>query len=396
MNNGTIIYIGGFELPNKNASASRVFANSKLFTNLGYQTVLIGIKKNSIINEITYSKIDEFDVWERSYPNGKLEWFKFMVSIKQVVSVIEKYNDVKAIICYNYHSFPFFLIRNYCRRHNIKMISDTTEWYTQSDNNYILRFIKAIDSNLRMKVLNKKVDALILSSHFLCNYYQNKKSVVIPTLIYTKEDVTPVYNLGESTRIIYAGTPFQLGKKLKNRSLAKDRLDIAIKLVYDALVSGQRNIFFDIYGLTKEQYLKVLPEDREIISVSNKFVRFFGKIDNNLLKMEIAKADFSILLRECNITSNSGFPTKFTESIKLNVPVITTKTSDLDRYLVEGKNGFFLDLESENYDLIKFITILSENNQQKNMLKDYCYQTNIFDFMKWKIDIENFFKKVGV
>ncbi|MBU1093001.1 MAG: glycosyltransferase [Firmicutes bacterium] len=396
MSNGTIIYIGGFELPNKNASANRVYANSMLFTNLGYKTVLIGIKKNSIKNEVTYSKIDEFDVWERTYPIGKLQWLKFMMSIKPVVKIIEKYSDVKAIICYNYHSLPFVRILRYCRKRNIKIISDTTEWYTQSDNNYILKSIKTIDSNLRMKVVNKKVDALILSSQFLSRYYKKNLSVVIPTLIYTKDDITPVYNSSEITRIIYAGTPFELGKKLNKRSLAKDRLDIAIKLVHNAFVIGKKDIVFDIYGLTKEQYLEVLPEDQEIVNVSCKYIRFHGKVDNFLLQKEIAEADFSILLRESNITSNSGFPTKFTESIKLNVPVITTKTSDLENYLVDGKNGFFLNLNSEDYDLNKFISILSQNNQQKNTLKDYCYQTNVFDYTKWEIDIEDFFKKVGV
>jgi len=395
MNNGTIIYIGGFELPNKNASANRVYANSKLFNNLGYRTVLIGIKKNSI-KEVSYSQIDEFDVWERVYPKGNFQWLKFMINIKEIVKIIKKYTDVKAIICYNYHSLPFLLIYKYFKKNNIKIISDTTEWYTQSNNNFIFKFIKSIDSNLRMKVINKRVNALILSSHFLSRYYNNNLSVVIPTLIYTKENYRPVYNESETIRIIYAGNPFELGKKLRRRDLAKDRLDVAIKLVNHAFTSGNENIVFDIYGLSKVQYLKALPEDQEIINTSSEYIRFHGRIDYDLLHEEIAKSDFSILLRENNITSNSGFPTKFTESIKLNVPVITTKTSDLENYLVEGKNGFFLNLGSENYDFIKFNSIISQNHQQRKIMKDYCFHFDIFDYKKWQIDFEDFFKKVGI
>ena len=34
-----IIYIGGFELPDKNAAAQRVIGNSKALRDLGYETV---------------------------------------------------------------------------------------------------------------------------------------------------------------------------------------------------------------------------------------------------------------------------------------------------------------------------------------------------------------------
>ena len=38
-----ILYIGGFELPDKNAAAQRVVANGKLFTELGYSVYYIGV-----------------------------------------------------------------------------------------------------------------------------------------------------------------------------------------------------------------------------------------------------------------------------------------------------------------------------------------------------------------
>ena len=42
----TILYIGGFELPDKNAAAHRVLSNAKLFKLLGYNTVFIGTDKS--------------------------------------------------------------------------------------------------------------------------------------------------------------------------------------------------------------------------------------------------------------------------------------------------------------------------------------------------------------
>ena len=39
---GTIIYYGGFSLPDKNAAANRVVSNGKIFKALGYNVVFLG------------------------------------------------------------------------------------------------------------------------------------------------------------------------------------------------------------------------------------------------------------------------------------------------------------------------------------------------------------------
>ena len=43
MTKGTIIYMGNYELPDKNAAAHRVMNNGKIFTALGYQAAYLGI-----------------------------------------------------------------------------------------------------------------------------------------------------------------------------------------------------------------------------------------------------------------------------------------------------------------------------------------------------------------
>ncbi|MCK9163882.1 MAG: hypothetical protein M0O93_06000 [Bacteroidales bacterium] len=40
--NKTILYIGGFELPDKNAAAQRVISNGKILRDLGFNVVYIG------------------------------------------------------------------------------------------------------------------------------------------------------------------------------------------------------------------------------------------------------------------------------------------------------------------------------------------------------------------
>lgn len=388
MSKGTIVYVGGFELPDKNAAAHRVFANSKLMSSMGFKVVLCGINKSKLDNNIDTKKriIDEFDVWERSYPDSSFAWLDYLVNPKRIISIIRRYEDVKAVICYNYQAIQMEMIRRYCKKNNINIISDTTEWYGGYNGNILLKIIKSIDTNIRMRYINRRVDALILVSEYLKKYYENNDSIVIPTLIYKKENVKPRYNLATAKIISYAGVPFNLGKKLNDRSLAKDRLDIAIELLYGVMKKGIPFIF-NIYGLTKDEYLQVLPDDKNIIKEMDGWIFFHGRMGNNQIQEVLSQSDFTILIREDNLTTKAGFPTKFTESINFNVPVITTDTSDLSRFLVEGKNGYFINLEKYNSDLNNLCSILSKDSLQIREMKDYCYQTNIFSIENWETDL---------
>lgn len=42
---GTIIYVGGFELPDKNAAAQRVLSIAKILRELGYDVIFLGVDK---------------------------------------------------------------------------------------------------------------------------------------------------------------------------------------------------------------------------------------------------------------------------------------------------------------------------------------------------------------
>ena len=45
MKKRTILYVGGFELPDKNAAAQRVLSVAKIFKSIGYNVIFLGIDK---------------------------------------------------------------------------------------------------------------------------------------------------------------------------------------------------------------------------------------------------------------------------------------------------------------------------------------------------------------
>ena len=87
----TIIYTGGFELPDKNAAAQRVLANAKTFRDLGFNVVLIGIDKslpqNTHIKE-TRSSVQGFETWSIPYPDSKKTWLKYITTAQPIEDII--------------------------------------------------------------------------------------------------------------------------------------------------------------------------------------------------------------------------------------------------------------------------------------------------------------------
>ena len=75
-----VLYIGGFELPDKNAAAQRVMTNAKLLREMGYEVIFIGISK-----DIAHAPqmVDGFESRSIAYATSVKEW------IKQVISFVK-------------------------------------------------------------------------------------------------------------------------------------------------------------------------------------------------------------------------------------------------------------------------------------------------------------------
>ena len=220
----------------------------------------------------------------------------------------------------------------FCRRRRIKLYADCTEWYSYAGSHLIKHILGEIDTWLRMKVLHPKMDGMIAISKFLTDYYKDK----LPTVC-----VPPLVDLADSKwceiktenksviQIVYAGSP---GKN-------KDKLNYVIEALSQV---NDIKFQFKIIGIDEKQYLEYYPEHQKLISELKDKVIFLGRLSHQRTLDHIKIADFSMFVRDVNRVTMAGFPTKFVESISCGTPVITNKTSDLDEYLEEGKNGFWL------------------------------------------------------
>lgn len=402
----TIIYIGGFELPDKNAAAQRVIANGKIFRDLGYDVVFLGVSKSLNVGlsiENTRKKCNGFEVWEAPYPNDNLSWLKYITSCAALTTLIEKIykNRLYAVICYNYPFVAQLRIKYLCKKIGALYIPDATEWYGSGGGGLMFNVIKWLDTTLRMRFLHPKADGIIATSKYLSEYYINKNCQVveIPTLFDTvnlDQTHSPVTEKEKGVKyLMYAGSPFDVKRARNDRRNIKDRLDLIVNLLHQ-LYEANTKFVLTVYGLTREDYIAVFPEHASILAKMRSCIIFCGRRKHSEIIANVKSSDFTIFMREVDRVTESGFPSKFSESISCGTPVITNMISNIEKYIIDGRNGFVIDLHDSDKQVEKMMKVLSMREEDVATMKAYCLDSNLLDYRKYLAPVRTFMNDIRV
>lgn len=384
-----ILYIGNFDRPDKSAAGKRVYGIAKVLESLGYTVFLLG-KERSFVEKVQYStNIYYYSLPKFSLINSKkyIRWISQFIKDKNINPCLVMRYGSPALATFDFH------LNKWCKRRNIPIIADVVDWLSADTNNLIFNFFKNIDTFFEKAIFNKQSDGIIVISAFLMNYYKkyNDKLLVIPPLVEPNQSVNEFY--GESNKeinIAYAGSPFRKGKIVKNVHNIKDRLDLVVEAIYD-LRANAVEVYLHIYGLSKEEYLIAFPKHREYIN--NNYIIFYGLCSMEVVKNAIKRMDYTVLLREKKRSTMAGFPTKVVESMSLGIPVITTKTSDLEEYIEDGKNGFFVDIGDKEQLVNQLTTIMKISSINRQKIKRKCYDNHSFIYSHYKSNIGDFLNK---
>lgn len=365
-----ILYIGGFELPDKNAAAQRVIANAKLLREMGFEVSFIGISKD-IMN--APSIVDGFKSNPIPYPNNIKQWFRQITTFVDVNKIINSKPDY--VVLYNFPSIASLNILKACHKNGIKVYHDLTEWESAEGWNP-RSIVRKLDINVRMRYCVKRMDGIIAISRFLYDYYkQYTKVVLVPPTVDLND---PKWNrkrdfvVGDKIKLVYAGNA-GFGQK--------DRLDIIVKSIVK-----HPHMQLDVVGMTKDQYISgygALPKD------SNNII-FHGRVPHIEAVNTVQNADFQFLIRDSNLKNNAGFPTKFVESISCCTPIIATLTSNIGDYLQDGINGFVVSEKKSLDNVLDEIAKLSPNKIAK--MKESCRAFDDFDYRNYKNEFSILFK----
>ena len=369
MDKKRILYIGGFELPDKNAAAQRVIANALTLRELGYEVSFIGPTKDraNIVREFNGFKCEYID-----YPQTLTQWFDYIITFVSTDKILE-YNP-QYVVLYNFPAVASLKILRACHKNGIKVIQDLTEW--ECSKGWSPReIIRKIDINLRMHYCMKKMDGVIAISRYLYDYYSRytKTILVPPTVDLTnpKFNRSRQYKVNKPIQLVYAGS---IG------SGNKERLDYIIETV-----NKSNSLMLTIVGLTVEQYERVygcLPKKCDNVI-------FKGRVPHNEAVRIVCNSDFQMLIRENSLKNKAGFPTKFVESMSCCTPIIATVSSNICDYLVNGKNGFIVTGKNKLQDVLERVSRL--NNEEIIAMKKECCNFTGFDYNSYKGEFSKLF-----
>ncbi len=363
-----VLYIGNFILPDKNAAAHRVLAIGKALRECGIEVVYAGVTENKTKQDILLSKefIQGFECYFRNYPKNAKEWMLYLTDITSYIEIIREKSTVDGVIFYNLSSYLMLPLMRYCRKKEIKCLADCTEWYNVSEKKILFKLVKGLDEFLRMRLLQKRMDGMIVISSSLKKYYRNCKNIIqIPPLVDIKEKKwkNTKESLYNGLLIAYVGNP-----------ATKDRVDYLINAI-DGL---NRNIRLDIVGITLEEYLKFYPKQRKILRGKNE-IYFHGKLTHTEALNYVQNADYTCFFRNKTRSNMMGFPSKFVESVSCGTPVITNDTSDLKSFI---KKGCGIIVESTKINDIQ-IALLEAPKPTSLNWKIFDYRNYVAKINEW-------------
>lgn len=331
MSKGTVLYVGGFILPDKNAAAQRVLAIAKILRDINYDVIFLNKTPFSNAETWTETSYYGFQCYEKRKEGGKAELVHELVDIDYIKEYVQKINDVIAVIAYNFPAIALKKLNHYCKRKKIKCIGDVTEWYGSRGRSLVYKIIKGLDTSYRMRVVQKQLSGNIVISDFLEEYYSRYTNVVnLPPLVdKTEEKWDCECQPHKGVHLIYAGSP----------SSEKERLDLIVDAV--TKVRKLHDVSLTVVGITQEQFVK-LYHNSKIDFMNANYVQFLGRMSHKDVIRYVSSADFSVLIRDNNRVNTAGFPTKFVESISCNTAVIANSSSCIAKYLSDGENGFLI------------------------------------------------------
>lgn len=361
----TVLYIGNFNLPTGSASAQRVNVNKKIIEESGFKVIFISTFQASYeLNE------NSSDINISSVP---------LIGISHLKNAIKEIGEeyIHSVIFYNYPSVALFRANKMLKKMNIKSFADCTEWFgIPPKGNFLYKITKFLDTEFRMRNVQKQLDGVICISTYLEKYYsKSSRTMLLPNTIDTEDNkwINQGYkNDSNEIKFIYAGNP---GKYFE-----KESLDLIVD-VMSSIDSPFLRVTLEIVGVEEEEFKKIYHEKYERNARLNNVI-FSGKISHLSTVKRVKNSHYFIFFRPKTKANMAGFPTKLVESFGALTPVISNPVGDIPFYIEDKVNGYIIDnLEIEA--LKQEINEVIKNHSFQGELRKELINSNPFDYKKY-------------
>ena len=307
---GTILYYGGFILPDQNAAANRVRASGLIFKEMGFDVVFLGVSASETTSGI--SPVPEMqNAFQISHPSSALDWLKRIWKPSELLKLAESITDLCMIILYNVPYSTVAFVKKWYRNTQVKVVYDCTEWSDYTDGSFLKKAYKKFDCYYIENQLANAVDGIIAVSKMMKKKYEKKSpTVILPPLVDLSDAIWHQQKYhDESYTFCFSGLPDGNKENIDNIIRAFKSLNIP-------------NTKLKMVGINST----------DVICSDSDGIEFLGIVSHAESIKNILSCDCFIFLRPNDKRNNAGFPTKFAEAYTCGVPIITTKISDMPDY----------------------------------------------------------------
>lgn len=317
------------DYPDATPGAIRYATFAQTYVDMGFEVVLLNKSSDRFCHGVRAEAIAKGNKYKR--------FLLFSYNAIKTLKRISRNTEIDGVIIgADVSSFHAFVIKLWCRTHNIKCIFDATEWYSKE------QFARWFTSKpywgkefLNRFVINKHSRVIAISSYLYC-YFKGKgcKVTQIPIVYNSRMDNESRLFSTKSDhmlKIIYAGS-----------HLLMDNIPLIVKALSLVPEPFRNKIQIYLYGFEESRIKSYVSSD--VLKLVKDSLFIMGCRPHSEVMEAYITADFSILLRNPSLRVNkAGFPSKVVESMRIGVPVICNYSSDLKSYLRHKENSIIVD-----------------------------------------------------
>lgn len=400
-----VLYISRAGLP-LDAAGLRIYHIGTILENLGFDVHYLADKR--ITNKELDSTYQKFDSNDNTFLDNSEHHFKInnkiysylpkqksgkWSSAKEIIELVSANNVFKRVVSYCEKEKPYAvflynesyeLTKNligYCKKNNIKLFADVTEWYEMDKNkNFAEKFVVR-STEKRITKLDHTLDGIVAISNYFEDYYQSKGANVvrIPPLMEVDKGLEiskhEYYEDKSVLNFVYAGSP---GGK-----------DILVPFVQALQFVNKDGIRarLDIVGIGENYFDKFDDVDKNLKETG---VVAHGRLSHEETLAVVKKADFGILFRHNKRYAKAGFSTKLAECMSVGVPMICNKIGGSDMCIEHLKNGVLTETTRID-ELVNVIEILMQMSKKELLViknNAYKYGLESFDIGMHECDVK--------
>ena len=396
------VYIGDFSPSKMDAQTQLVIGNSRILRELGMNVTLICNDKDMVMDseEFHHGNIEGFECYCLRFSKSLKGFLNSIEMFSLVKSILDKLNakEIAYVFCYGSIGFAnqLLMLSEWCKKNHVHIIANCVDLPDVNHGNMVERIVKKLDRVIQYHAMRKCMDGMVAVSRYIQEIFARKSNypiAVIPPLKDVQEmekyDFAP---RDKVKKIVYVGVPFPIDGRKVDESAYKDRIDLFIDQLCAAACKDWR---LDIYGMTEEQYSRVVTRQQPLLAQYRGQIVFHGRIEHENALRIVADADYTAVYRLKNRMTMAGFSTKFVESISCGTPVIMTDTSEYTSYIEKGAVCIMLDVSDEEQQRCALEYALTKSAEEIVGMKRQCRECGVFDYRNYIEIMRAFLEEVS-